>query len=195
MKICSKCNVEKNLTEFKRYSVCVECTKINNKIYNDNRKKKMQDYYLENKDIIMNRSKNNYIKNKDNILIKTKIYASKNKEKRNEQLRKRLKEDKLFKLTCNIRTLISMSIKNNGYKKKSKTYEILGISFFDFKIYIERQFKEGMSWENYGEWHLDHKIPISWCENEENIYELNNYTNFQPLWAAENYSKGNRYSH
>jgi hypothetical protein len=51
-----------------------------------------------------------------------------------------------------------------------------------------------MSWDNYGEWHLDHKTPVSWATTEEEIYELNKYTNFQPLWQFDNLSKGNRYS-
>ena len=50
-----------------------------------------------------------------------------------------------------------------------------------------------MNWKNYGEWHLDHIIPISYAKKEEEIYELNHYTNFQPLWAKDNLSKGNRF--
>jgi hypothetical protein len=50
-----------------------------------------------------------------------------------------------------------------------------------------------MSWENHGKWHLDHIKPISLAENEEDVYILNNYTNFQPLWAFDNLSKGNKY--
>lgn len=50
-----------------------------------------------------------------------------------------------------------------------------------------------MNWENYGEWHLDHIIPISYAKTIEDIYKLNHYTNLQPLWASENLSKGNRY--
>jgi hypothetical protein len=81
-----------------------------------------------------------------------------------------------------------------GYKKNSKTSNILGCSFEEFKSYIESQFNDNMSWKNYGEWHLDHKIPVSWAETEEQIYELNRYTNFQPLWSFDNLSKGNKYS-
>ena len=51
-----------------------------------------------------------------------------------------------------------------------------------------------MSWDNHGEWHLDHKTPISWNETEEDLIKLNHYSNFQPLWAFDNLSKGNRYS-
>jgi len=50
-----------------------------------------------------------------------------------------------------------------------------------------------MSWENYGEWELDHKVPISLATTVEEIYSLNHYTNFQPLWASDNKSKGNRF--
>ena len=80
-----------------------------------------------------------------------------------------------------------------GYTKKSKTFKILGIEYLEFKIYIEDQFLEGMTWENHGEWHLDHKIPISWANSEEDALLLCHYKNYQPLWANENLVKGNRY--
>ena len=51
-----------------------------------------------------------------------------------------------------------------------------------------------MTWENHGEWHLDHKTPISWATNEDEVYTLNHYENFQPLWAFDNRSKGNKFS-
>ena len=70
----------------------------------------------------------------------------------------------------------------------------MGITFEEFKSHIENQFTEGMSCENYGEWYLDHKTPISWVETEEQVYKLNKYTNFQPLWFFDNFSKGNRWS-
>ena len=92
------------------------------------------------------------------------------------------------------RKLISKVIKRNGYTKRSKTQEILGIDFEGFKIYIENLFTDGMSWSNFGEWHIDHKIPISWGKTEDDIIKLNHYKNLQPLWAEENLSKGNRYS-
>ena len=80
-----------------------------------------------------------------------------------------------------------------GYSKKSRTYDILGIDYEEFKIYIENQFLEGMTWGNHGKWHLDHKIPISWGKTEEEVIKLNHYTNFQPLWTCDNLSKGNKY--
>ena len=65
----------------------------------------------------------------------------------------------------------------------------MGVSYNEFKVYIENQFLEGMTWDNHGEWHLDHKRPISWAKSEDEIYELNHYSNFQPLWSIDNLLK------
>lgn len=101
--------------------------------------------------------------------------------------------DPVYKLICNIRSYISYIYKNFNIKKTEKTITILGCTPIEFKMYIESKLKEDMNFENYGEWHLDHIIPISHAENEHDVYRLNHYTNFQPLWAFDNLSKGNRY--
>ena len=49
-----------------------------------------------------------------------------------------------------------------------------------------------MTWENQGEWHFDHIIPISSAQTEEEVIKLNHYTNFQPLWAEDNLRKSNK---
>jgi len=256
MKKCSKCEIEKETTDFYKKktckdgfrSECKECTKL----YLDKNKDKIKEYrssynkserykelskirYIINREENLERVKEYREKNKETLSIKKKLYYEKNKEgilvKRkeyyesitsDEEVRKILREkskintknyrdrnkeflsqkikdkkknDPLFRLSDSIRTLIWISINKMGYKKNSKTNNILGCSFEDFKSYIESQFNDDMSWDNYGEWHLDHKTPISWAETEEEIYELNHYTNFQPLWSFDNLSKGNRYSH
>jgi hypothetical protein len=105
---------------------------------------------------------------------------------------KRRKIDPLFKLRGNIRSLVGKCIREGGFKKTSKTFQILGCIFEEFIIYIENQFSEGMNWNNYGLWHLDHIYPVSLAENEEHLIQLNHYTNFQPLWAEDNLRKGNK---
>jgi len=85
-----------------------------------------------------------------------------------------------------------MSLKKRGYSKKTKTYQILGCSFKDFQNHIESQFKEGMTWENHGEWHYDHIVPVASATTEEELININHYTNFQPLWAEENIRKGKK---
>lgn len=88
------------------------------------------------------------------------LYKDKN-EKNKEKYSKlklirdteRRKIDPLFKLTGNIRTLISKTIREFGKVKKSKSYEILGCSFLEFKEHLENKFLDGMDWNNYGKWH------------------------------------------
>ena len=60
------------------------------------------------------------------------------------------------------------------------------------KEHLQSQFKDGMGWDNYGSWHIDHIIPLSVAKDEKEIYRLCHYTNLQPLWAIENLSKGNK---
>ena len=121
-------------------------------------------------------------------------YKNKLKKYRNSSTYQvdRKNSDPLYKMTCMIRTNISNSIKNGGYSKSSKTFEILGCSFESFKVHIENQFKEGMSWKNYGEWEYDHITQLSKANSEKEIIELNHYTNFQPLWKRENRQKNTK---
>jgi hypothetical protein len=71
---------------------------------------------------------------------------------------------------------------------------LIGCSINELRAHLEAKFKEGMSWENYGKWHIDHIIPCS-AFNLTDIQqqqECFNYKNLQPLWAKENWSKGNK---
>ena len=71
--------------------------------------------------------------------------------------------------------------------------EILGCSFQEFKLHLESQFDEWMNWENQGTyWHMDHIIPISSAQTEEDVWRLNHYTNFQPLYWEDNLKKSNK---
>jgi hypothetical protein len=70
-----------------------------------------------------------------------------------------------------------------------RTAEKLGYKLSDFKKHIESLFQEGMSWDNHGEWHIDHIIPVSKYPKEF-IIKVNDLANLQPLWAFDNLSKG-----
>lgn len=112
--------------------------------------------------------------------------------KTNRWIQKKIQTDDVFRFVRNARQLISKSLKNKGYKKGSKSEHILGCEWDFFREYIERQFKKGMTWDNYGKWHLDHIYPISKATSHEMALELNHYTNFQPLWAFDNISKNDK---
>ena len=80
------------------------------------------------------------------------------------------------------------------HNKSKKSIEYLNCSSQVLKEWIEIQFKSGMTWENYGEWHIDHIIPLKYNNPTiEEIIERLNYENLQPMWASENMSKGNRF--
>ena len=123
-----------------------------------------------------------------------KKYQKNNKQKRNIYLKRRRENDPLFKLITNIRNLINNSFSEMNYLKNSKTEEILGCSFKDFKIYIESKFENWMNWKNRGlyngslnyGWDIDHIIPLSTAKNEENLIKLNHYSNLQPLCSKIN---------
>jgi hypothetical protein len=129
-----------------------------------------------------------------------KIYYNENKEKMIKQMvtnnKKRLKTDAIFKFKCNVRCLIKGSFKRgtNQFLKTAKTETILGCTIEEFRLHIQKQFKDGMTLENHGinGWHLDHIIPLASATTEEEIIKLNYYTNFQPLWAKDNLSKGSK---
>ena len=94
-----------------------------------------------------------------------------------------------------VRNHVQNALKRN---KEMSSTEYIGCDIDTFKAHIESQFQDGMTWENYGEWHIDHKIPLKYKNNGETptlekVAKRLHYTNTQPLWARENMSKGNRY--
>ena len=130
------------------------------------------------------------------------------KSNRNERQMKDYYNDiaKRFRQTLSrsLNHKLKLCLKGDKLEEKN-TMEYLGCSMEEFIKHIEDQFEEGMSWENYGRienvrcWHLDHRIPAFYKENEDDeitkevIIERSHYTNFQPMWEDENISNGNKY--
>ena len=79
-------------------------------------------------------------------------------------------------------------------KKSKHTIKHLGCNITEFKEHIEKSFKEGMTWSNHGEWHIDHITPLKYDNPtlEQTVDRLH-WTNTQALWASENIAKGNRF--
>jgi len=96
------------------------------------------------------------------------------------------------KLAASIRTRIQGAVKM-GYKSAS-TEKLLGCRPKELRNHLQKQFQDGMTWENYGfyGWHIDHKIPLANFNliKEEEQKKAFHYTNLQPLWAKENIRKG-----
>ena len=194
-KECTKCGIEKDFSEFYnrkggKYGLradCKCCVKENVIKWQAENPEKVKEIQTKSS------AKWNAInpEKRKEILAKSKT-KDEYKAKRNIQLKQRKLDDPLFKLSDNIRCLIRSTIKNSGLQKHSKTQAILGCTFEEFKIHIESQFQDGMTWDNYPEWEYDHIYPVSLAENEEHLIKLNHYTNFQPLWAEDNRRKSNK---
>ena len=123
-----------------------------------------------------------------------KEYQQNNKEKINLRQKEKKVSDYLFKLKCNMRSLISVSFKNKGFKKDTKTANVLGCDWNILKTHIESQFESWMSWDNYGKyngelnygWDIDHIIPLASAKTVNEVVKLNHYTNLQPLCCKIN---------
>jgi hypothetical protein len=201
-KICKKCGEEKNICEFDKdsrnkigiMSKCKMC-----------RRKYHKEYYLKNIEKKREGYKKYYYKNHDKELLrikakhkkyseKEKEYRKNNRSKISKREKNRYNNDLIFKLKTNIRNRLKLFLKTKKINKNNETFDIVGATPEIVKEHIEKQFKDGMSWDNYGfyGWHIDHIIPLSTAKSEEEIYNLCHYTNLQPLWAEENYKKSDK---
>jgi len=155
-------------------------------------KERVKKYHLDNKEYFKEYNKQYHLDNKEKI----KQHYLDNKKKINQQSAyyafKKRKTNPLFKLSINLRSRIKQAVKSKGWTKKNKTADILGCDFETVKKHLENQFIDGMCWQNHGlyGWHIDHITPLAKAETEEELYKLCHYTNLQPLWAADNLSKG-----
>lgn len=177
-KTCTKCNNSKNIKEFGTnkkshdglYYWCKACKRVYDKAYK--------------------------IKNRDKILVKkredAKKYRLKHKDKIRSYIKFKLETDTNYKLSKNLRIRLSKSIRYSW--KSGSSVKDLGCSISELKSHLESQFRDGMSWQNWGRdgWHIDHKIPLVKFDLTDRTQFLKavHYTNMQPLWAFENLSKG-----
>ena len=84
----------------------------------------------------------------------------------------------------------------NGIKESKSWESLVNYSLEELKCHLENQFSEGMSWENYGKWHIDHILPVSSFNiqdlNDDNFRKCWSLDNLQPMWAEENIKKSNK---
>jgi hypothetical protein len=153
-----------------------------------------------NKEYMSQKHKKWYDKNKDRWNEYIKEYREKNIDKirktKRDYERNRKHNDPTYKLIANFRTAIYTVLKENNMDKYGHYFDILRYSPEELVVHLENQFTEGMEWDNYGEWHVDHRLPITSFKFKEvgdnefmRCWELNN---LQPMWGDENISKSNK---
>lgn len=162
----------------------------------------------KNRDKINEQKRNDYHKNKEKILLQQKLkreenpeaYREKQRQRRQNRLEekrkydreysaKRRAEDIKFRIMENLRNRLRLAVKNN--QKAGGTLELIGCDIDVLKQRLSSKFKPGMTWENYGDWHIDHIIPCCVFDLtiEENQRKCFHYSNLQPLWEKENLAK------
>lgn len=121
-------------------------------------------------------------------------YRDKEEIKMRRKLRHndRLKNDVNYRLKYHLRIRLNKALKGN-YKSGSAIKD-LGCDISKLKLHLESQFVDGMSWENHGLWHIDHKEPLSKfnLSDRQQLLMACHYTNLQPLWAKDNIKKSNK---
>lgn len=200
MHYCKHCKIDhprnKEFWVFSKENWIKECklkAKQRNPKYKETKKNSDSKYRLLNKEKLKKNKRNYYLKNRDKILERVKKYRIENKDtiriKRRGYHSKRKKRDILYRIHFNLSKRLRKALKEN---KTERTVKYLGCSISFLKQYLESKFVNGMSWDNYGKWEIDHIIPISFAKNKEDYYKLCHYSNLQPLWEIDNIKKGNK---
>lgn len=203
-KKCIKCNKKQKIDHFHtqkasrdgKSSYCKLCHKAYNQIRRQKNKKKIkkqQKVYREKNRDRLNENRKLWGKNNpDKVAINAKKYREKYRDKINKQRKKKRKTNINFKLRTIISNRIRMALVRGS--KNSKSYDLLGCSWEYLKLFLERQFLEDMTWDNYGQWHIDHIKPC--CSFDLTDIEQQklcfHYTNLQPLWATDNLKKSGK---
>jgi hypothetical protein len=116
------------------------------------------------------------------------------KECINNIKKERYQNDELYKMSVRVRSLVYDAFKSKGVSKIKKTEAILNCSIPEFMCHISKLFTDGMNWDNQGEWHIDHRIPISSAKTIDDLIKLNHFANLQPMWWEDNLRKSDNIS-
>ena len=158
----------------------------------------------ESKPETKERKKKNHKKwaeqNKEHLKEYLKEYREKNTEKikktKRDYERNRKASDPLYKLISNFRTAIYQVLKESNVEKNKHYFDILQYTPESLIKHLESQFDENMNWENYGEWHVDHKLPITSfnIQGMGDVEFMNCWSldNLQPMWGTDNIRKSNK---
>lgn len=197
-KICSACNKEKRITEFRPHrKYCKKCGNIMLKEWKEKNKEHIKEYnknyFQEHKEEILTDRKEYMYNYRQTSKYKKhkKEYANQNKEKVNEQRKERYANDMVFKLKHNVRVKISRGFKLKN-KEKSKHAEELTECSLDYLVkYLLQTYKNnyGCEWDGKEKVHIDHIIPLATAKTEDDIIKLCHYTNLQLLRAKDNLKK------
>lgn len=199
MKKCNKCGEIKELTNYHKdkstndgyKTICKACRLI---VYNK---------YIEKNPNIIRTIHEKYAaseKGKKTISDNQQKYYKNNRAKCNELSREWNKNNAEFVKNYNKeynktrkitdkdkiiwRSILTNSLKRLGKSKEGHTIDLLGYSALELKLHITSLFTDGMSWDNYGEWHIDHIVGVVNFDTNAKPTIVNSLSNLRPLWAT-----------
>lgn len=205
-RVCTRCKKEFPATldhfnkasnnKIKLTAQCKACLAIRRKELRKPRTNKQRERHR-----VYTRQRNHYLKENEPEKYKKQVLETSRRYRENPKNNQKILECKYrwrqkqrgnvrYRLERNLRHRVYKAIRGNS--KSKPTLELLGCTVEEVKVHLEDQFWAGMSWENYGEWHIDHikpcaKFDLTKPEEQQKCFH---YTNLQPLWAEHNLSKG-----
>ena len=213
--MCKVC-VKEYMREYhqKNKEVLAEKQKENRNSDPEERRARERAYYANTRERRLQSKKTSAVKNKDAVAARMKDYYAKHTEviktqvrkrqenltpeqkahqrvKANERARLRTEIDANYKVKKYIACRIRTAIKKGCGSKNNSTAELVGCDIQSLREHLENQFQQGMSWANYGDWHVDHRLPCAMfdltqeCEQKRCFH----FSNLQPMWGHDNIVK------
>ncbi len=213
MKQCSKCgNLLPATTEFffertdggRRFrSWCKKCTLSACHVWHSNNKVRKSAtwkiYKAKHREHIAERNKIWQATHRKNRVVASTKWRSKNRERANAYARKYAKEKRqnnpAFGIKMRLYSRMNHAVKSQNIRRSNRVGELIGCTIPELMEHIQKQFKPGMAWNNRHLWHIDHMRPCASFDltDPEQQRQCFHYTNLQPLWAKDNYSKHDYY--
>lgn len=193
LRTCNYCHIEKDILVFVKdhkspsgYTYrCKECAKAHSRLWR-----------LSNLERSRSSARARYWalseEDRKKTLEASRVYVKLHRKELSQKALERYHADPKHNLRTRIISRLCDTIRANKPGDR-KWFELLGYNADDLKKHLERRFKDGMSWDNYGEWHIDHIIPVS-AHNFQSTDDVDfkkcwALKNLQPLWAKDNLRK------
>ena len=192
MKKCKRCLIDKSLDQFRlmgkyHQSYCKKCESLNHCEWAKENRKQATETARKYRQA-------NPEQHAEAVKRYNKAHPEKRRKTHNTYIAKRKLKDFNFKLACAVRSRLGTALKDNA--KSGSAVTDLGCSIPELKEHIEKQWQEGMSWDNWtlDGWHIDHIKPLASFDLTDltQFKAAVHYTNLQPLWAEANLSKGKK---
>lgn len=163
-----------------------------NKVNEEKQRAYHKEYHIKNRDAINARTAKYDADNPERRPKYNKEYWRENKDRIYAYKKKRRENDLHYKIREYLRARMWRALKDQGGEKIKSVLALTGCDLDELKEHLEGQFTDGMTWENYGKWHIDHIIPCASFDllKESEQKKCFHYTNLQPLWEDDNKSKG-----